>query len=250
MKKWEKSTILDLACKSGRSGLSCIMLPGCWKRQHSQAHEQFSSHPLLAINLTALLALSVYSRLPSPAPNPYLPPHLSLPSPSCIPKWQPLTLLSSSCNSHETIPWPWSPWKHCQCDFQISNCFSFDSLSCSVSIFVSHYVFFCLFALLRDSRLHGREGITGIREEEKQPIMTGWHEGHYRCIMANYNFFFTICVVAVDRISKCKQSAASLKTVFSECFSLSQKLLPHKAKSVNLAQQLSAQGSWPLHTIN
>lgn len=58
------------------------------------------------------------------------------------------------------------------------------------------------------------EGIKGIREKENQPIVKGWHDHHYRCMMANYNLFFTICICSVDRISKHKRSAASLMTVF------------------------------------
>ncbi len=130
---------------------------------------------------------------------------------------------------------------------QISRSFSCDSLSLSVCQYLC--VLLHLFALLKAKPAWERRN-QGIREEENQPIVKGWHDGHYRCMMANYNLFFTICVGAVDRISKCKRSAASLMTVYSECFSLSQKLPPHKAKSVNLAQQLSAQGSWPLDAIN
>lgn len=90
---------------------SWVVLTSSWSIQPHptpthELHCSLGSHPLFFHCL--------YPFLP---PNPHLPPHLSPPSPSCILKWRPLAHPSSSCSSHEALPWPWTPWIHCQSDY-------------------------------------------------------------------------------------------------------------------------------------
>lgn len=124
-----------------------------------------------------------------------------------------LTWSSSTLKSVDTLP----VWLCQIMDFLL---FSSPSLYVCQHLCVSVCLFFaCLLCWKR--KLRGSEGIKGIREN--QPIVKGWHDGRYCCMMANYNLFFTICVGAAVRISKSERSAFSLMAGYGECFSSSQR---------------------------
>lgn len=175
------STILDLACKSWTSELfawCCVVKEAMLTYSSSIQQPPTLSHKPHCF--VCSLTLFFPPPLPFPALNPHPFPHLSSRLPSCILKWR-------LC-AHPPHLWGYS--------LATPSSF-FDTLSFSVRLYL--YISLCVFALLKDSRLHKRNGIKGIREEENQPIVKGWHDGHYHCMLANYNLFFSICVGAVDR---------------------------------------------------
>lgn len=170
---------------------------------------------------------SLSSALPLPSPTSRSPSSSSPLLPTCIPQ--------HPCVAHAR---PLHDLKsHCLSDYV-------RLAPLSLSLCQRLCVLLCLFAIRVKT---GREWSLRLREEKNQPIVMGWNDGHYCCMMANYSL---IRIGAVDRISKYKQSAASLMTVYSECFSFSQRLLSQKAQSVNLTQQLPAQGRYMLVSLS
>lgn len=159
---------------------------------------------------------SLSSALPLPSPPTSRSPSSSSPLlPACIPQ--------HPCAAHARLLHDLK--SHCLSDYV-------RLAPLSLSLCQRLCVLLCLFAIGVKT---GREWSMRLREEKNQPIVMGWNDGHYCCMMANYNL---IRIGAADRISKYKRSAASLMTVYSECFSFSQKLPSRKAQSVNLTQQL------------
>lgn len=182
---FEPKIILDLFEMS-----SWVLLKEAALTAHSHSIQQ---QPGLTTLLSSLSASVPPTPLPSPAPDfhPLLtsPPHLSPPLPSrSSPTLMLLTwdlLLDLRCTDRPPV---WS--------CQISNSFDSPSLPLAVSVLCCDYRFLPI-----ESRLHRRERFNRIKEEGNQHIVRGWHDGHYRCMMANYNLFFSICLGA-DRISK------------------------------------------------